>query len=400
MNAEDFYRAFEDKFRGSRDLIKSRLEVYLPFVMPLQEIYEKCDVLDIGCGRGEWLELMSENGFNATGVDLDDRMLEACKEHGLNAINKDALLTLQELPDESQVIVSGFHIAEHLPFETLLEIVKEAKRVLKPAGLLIMETPNPENICVGTNNFYIDPTHNRPIPSKLLSYLPEFYGYNRIKVMGLQEGRIGDGSRTISIFDVYFNSSPDYAVLAQKDADLNLLSLFDNEFAKDYGLSIDVLCNRFEEGITNRFDNIEAKAQSAEAKAQNAEAKAQSAEVALNAIYASRSWKITAPFRAVGDFIKFPKQKTKDCLKLVAAKCVREVEEAPKLKKLFSKLSGRFPKIESRFNRFYVGYYLLRYPKDEGSDQFGNLIYLPLTSSGKQIYSDLKIGIKQKRGHN
>ena len=403
MNAEDFYRAFEDKFRGSRDLIKSRLEVYLPFVMPLQEIYEKCDVLDIGCGRGEWLELMSENGFNATGVDLDDRMLEACKEHGLNAINKDALLTLQELPDESQVIVSGFHIAEHLPFETLLEIVKEAKRVLKPAGLLIMETPNPENICVGTNNFYIDPTHNRPIPSKLLSYLPEFYGYNRIKVMGLQEGRIGDGSRTISIFDVYFNSSPDYAVLAQKDADLNLLSLFDNEFAKDYGLSIDVLCNRFEEGITNRFADVETKAQSAETKALSAESKALSAETralsaesALNAIYASRSWKITAPYRALGDFTKDLKQKAKNNLKSFAAICVKKIENHPRVKKSVIRLMDHFPKIKSRFNKFYQAYYLPKYYNDAHFTQACSFKYLPLTSHGKQIYEEIKEKIAQR----
>ena len=104
----------------------------------------------MGGGRWRVLELISETDSMRLGSNPDDRMLEACKEHGLNAINKDALLTLQELPDESQVIVSGFHIAEHLPFETLLEIVKEAKRVFKPAGLLIMETPNPENICVET----------------------------------------------------------------------------------------------------------------------------------------------------------------------------------------------------------------------------------------------------------
>ena len=186
MSTKDFYRAFEDKFRGPRELIKSRLEVYLPFVMPLKEIYDKCNVFYIGCGRGEWLEFMTENGFNATGVDIDDGMLAACKELGLNAINKDALLALKESPDESQVVVSGFHIAEHLPFDPLLRIIKEAKRVLKPGGLLILETPNPANIYVSSNSFYIDPTHNRPIPSELLSFLPEFYGFTRIKVLGLQ----------------------------------------------------------------------------------------------------------------------------------------------------------------------------------------------------------------------
>ena len=218
MNTNNFYRAFEDKFRGSRELIKSRLEIYLPFVLPLKEIYDECNVLDIGCGRGEWLELMTENGFNATGVDIDDGMLAACKELGLNAINKDALLALKESPDESQVVVSGFHIAEHLPFDRLLRIIKEAKRVLKPGGLLILETPNPANISVGTNNFYLDPTHNRPIPLELLSFLTEFYGYRRTKALGLQHPKEFNDSTTISLQDIYKNSSPDSSVIAPKNA--------------------------------------------------------------------------------------------------------------------------------------------------------------------------------------
>ncbi len=424
MNNQNFYRAFEDKFRGSRENIKSRLEVYLPFVLPLKEIYEEFDVLDIGCGRGEWLELMSENGFNATGVDIDDGMLAACKDLGLNAMNKDALFALKELPDESQVVISGFHIAEHLPFDTLLEIVKESKRVLKPAGMLILETPNPANIYVGTNSFYFDPTHTSPIPSELLSFLPEFFGYKRIKVLGLQEGQKENGTATTSIFDVYFNSSPDYAVVAQKEADQNILSLFDNEFAKNYGLSINTLCNRFEESIKIRFDKIafaardakekaqsaeakaqsaeakaqsaEAKAQSAEAKAQSAEAKAQSAEDALNAIYTSRSWKITAPYRILGDFTKNSKQRTVNVLKSVAAKCVKKIENYPRLKGLTSKLISHFPKIKSRFNRFYEIYYVPKYYNDAQFTQTCNLKFFPLTSHGKQIYEEIKKEIAQR----
>ena len=390
MTDKNFYRAFEEKHRGSRELIKSRLKTYLPFVLPFKDIYEECNMLDIGCGRGEWLELMSENGFNATGVDLDNGMLEACKELGLNAINKDALLTLQELPDESLVIVSGFHIAEHLPFETLLEIVKEAKRVLKPAGLLILETPNAENIFVGTFGFYADPTHKKPIYNELLTFMTEYSGYKRNKILRLQEPSELH-KRKITIFDIYGGASPDYAVVAQKDADLNLLSLFDNEFSKNYGLSINTLCNRFEEGITNRFDNIEAKAQSAEAKAQSAEA-------ALNAIYASRSWKITAPYRAIGDFTKDSRQKTKNALKPLAAKGVTFINAHPKLRKHTVMALHNFPKIETRLRRFYDGYYKNRNTRDVSSGVTINSDFLPMTAHSQRIFDKLKREIAQRKG--
>ena len=172
---DPFYRAFEDKFRGSRELIKSRLNAYISFILPFKELYENPQAIDLGCGRGEWLELLKEQGFDAQGVDLDEGMLTACIERGLKVQLADALTVLRSLPNESQTIVSAFHLVEHIPFSDLQILIQEALRVLKPAGLLIMETPNPENIVVATNNFYLDPTHTRPIPPQLLSFLPEYY---------------------------------------------------------------------------------------------------------------------------------------------------------------------------------------------------------------------------------
>jgi SAM-dependent methyltransferase len=204
----DFYRAFEDVYRGTREEIKERLRVYLPFALHCQELYDECKILDLGCGRGEWLELMSENGFKAFGVDLDDGMLDACREKALHAEKKDALATLEQMPDESLVIVSGFHIAEHLSFTILQGVVEQSLRVLKPGGLLILETPNPENILVGAMSFYLDPTHLRPLPPQLLSFLPVFYGFERTKILRLQDSPKLRGSEKITILDVL--SSPAY----------------------------------------------------------------------------------------------------------------------------------------------------------------------------------------------
>lgn len=247
---EAFYRAFEERYRGSRDLIKSRLRAYLPFVGPLSSLYSELNAIDLGCGRGEWLELLKEVGFDAQGVDLDDGMLAVCRAIGLKVQTCDAVEFLKGLPGESQVIVSGFHIAEHMPFVDLQALVQEAFRVLKPAGLLILETPNSENIVVGSSSFYLDPTHQRPIPPPLLAFIPEYYGFARVKTLRLQESAGLSCNSAPTLLDVLSGVSPDYAVVAQKVAAPEQMKLFAMEFEKDYGLTLETLAQKYEERIT------------------------------------------------------------------------------------------------------------------------------------------------------
>ena len=259
-NWDPFYRAFEERHRGSREMIKERLTAYLPFVLHCQELYEECSVLDLGCGRGEWLELMQENGFTVLGVDLDEGMLEACEEKNLPVKNKDALETLRELPPESKCIISGFHIAEHLSFDALKEFVQESLRVLKPGGLLILETPNPENLTVGTSSFYLDPTHLRPLPPELLSFLPQHYGFERIKIVRLQESPALKEAPKISVDHVIGGVSPDYAVIAQKKANPRRMALFDEAFQKEYGITLHHLTARYEASLSETIDEAASKA--------------------------------------------------------------------------------------------------------------------------------------------
>lgn len=249
-----FYRAFEEKYRGSRELIKSRLQVYLPFLRPLLKFYPVGKALDVGCGRGEWLDLMGELGFDACGVDLDDGMLEACRERNLNVENADAISYLKGLPDSSLCIVSGFHLAEHLPFEVLQHLVQEALRVLVPGGLLILETPNPENIVVGASSFYLDPTHQRPIPPELLSFLPEHYGFGRWKILRLQENPDLRRLKNIELIHVLKGVSPDYAVVAQKSGSDELKKLMQEAFEKEYGLTLDTIASQFQLDLNGKND--------------------------------------------------------------------------------------------------------------------------------------------------
>lgn len=252
-----FYRAFEDRHRGSRDLILGRLNIYVPFISPLKRLYGERPALDLGCGRGEWLEVLLQNDFLPTGVDQDEGMLEGCKALSLPAIQGDALEILKSLPDESQVVVSGFHIAEHIPFEDLKKLVAQALRVLKPAGLLILETPNSENIVVGTQSFYLDPTHERPIPHLLLSFLTEYSGFCRSKLLRLQESREIAAASSTALMSVLGGVSPDYAIVAQKSALPADLEHFDEMFQQDYGLALEVLAHRYDAEAEWRHNQLQ-----------------------------------------------------------------------------------------------------------------------------------------------
>jgi O-antigen chain-terminating methyltransferase len=252
-----FYRAFEERYRGSRELVKSRLKVYLPFIIPLKKFTTSPRSLDLGCGRGEWLELLTENGFNAYGVDLDDEMLKACRQLGLKSKKIDAVKYLKEEADESHDLISGLHIVEHLPFEKLQTLVSEALRVLKPAGLMILETPNPENIVVGSKSFYIDPTHERPIPPELLSFVVEHAGFFRVKVVRLQESKDLASNVRLSLMNVLAGASPDYSVVAQKHAEPDVVEHFDSAFSKNYGIDLNFLADNYDHQIEDRLTQTE-----------------------------------------------------------------------------------------------------------------------------------------------
>lgn len=240
-----FYRDFEDRYRGSRSIIRDRLAVYLPFVQPLAE--PGAIALDLGCGRGEWIELLGEAGFAAEGVDLDEGMLAACRERGLTVTNGDAIAVLRARPEGSVAVVSAFHLVEHIPFEHVQTLIAEALRVLRPGGLLVLETPNPENLVVGASSFYDDPSHLRPLPPKLLAFAVEHGGFARHNVLRLQEAAHLHGAEPVQLFDVLAGVSPDYAVVAQKAGAPAHLAVLDALFARTYGLDLHVLAQRHQQ---------------------------------------------------------------------------------------------------------------------------------------------------------
>ena len=306
MSSDKFYRDFEAAFRGDRQEITARLEVYLDFALPLLEVSTDRRVIDLGCGRGEWLELIGRSGFQAHGVDLDQGMLEDCYRLGLSAELGDAIEHLRQLPDNSQAIVSGFHIAEHLPFEVLQTLIQDALRVLEPGGLLILETPNAENLRVGTLSFHMDPTHNKPLPPGLLSFLPRHYGFSRSIVVRLQESPALRAASHASLFDVFAGVSPDFAVVAQKAADPSVLVRFDMAFERDRGLTLETLAGRFEAQLARQADFAALK-EAFEQHAETLSAEVEQLRSRTDAVYSSTSWRITAPMRQLVDLLRAQK---------------------------------------------------------------------------------------------
>jgi SAM-dependent methyltransferase len=250
---DTFYRAFEDEFRGKKFVIKSRLAVYSTFIKPLKKIFPKAKALDLGCGRGEWLELMRDYGLSAKGIDSDAGMLQSCRESGLDVEQIDLSNYLAELPDESLEMITAFHVVEHLPFDLLRHIIKEAHRVLKPGGLLILETPNPENIQVGTWSFYLDPSHQKPLPSRLLNFLASYEQFGRTRTIYLNGPIAKDSNVELSLMDVFESVSFDYAVIAQKDAPANILTEFDAAFEQPSGMTLHEIVMAYENQVKTKF---------------------------------------------------------------------------------------------------------------------------------------------------
>ena len=292
-----FYRSFEDKFRGPREVIKARQEVYLPFVLPLLELYRDCRVIDLGCGRGEWLEILSEYGFSAIGIDLEEGMLAACRDLNLCVYHAEALAYLKSVPDESQVVVSAFHLVEHISFDDMRSLINEALRVLKPAGILILETPNSENLVVGTSSFYLDPTHRCPIPAELLKFLSNICGYKRSKILYLNEDSVMQNSQNMSLYTVLAGVSPDYALVAQKNADLEVMESFDAPFLLDLGSNLRLLALKYDEQFQAQFSKTLDLATESLVRLEKVESD-------IHRIVNSSSWRITRPLRLLVRFFR------------------------------------------------------------------------------------------------
>jgi 2-polyprenyl-3-methyl-5-hydroxy-6-metoxy-1,4-benzoquinol methylase len=216
------YAALEDEFRGSRQEIGERLSVYLPKLTEAGIGSASMPILDVGCGRGEWLELLREHQLQGAGIDLNRVVLAICRERGLQVQEAEAIEYLRSLPEASLGAVTAFHVIEHLALPQLLALLDAARRALKPGGVAIFETPNPNNVFVVSRYFYLDPTHRHPIPPLLGRFLAEARGFERVEILELHpwpvEHRLdtSTGGDVAARFNECFYGPQDYAIIGWK----------------------------------------------------------------------------------------------------------------------------------------------------------------------------------------
>ena len=213
----EFYAAFADQFRGDPETVKAELK---PYLAHLKDAGITSEILDLGCGRGEWLELLKENRVYATGVEKNSVHALALRNKLLSVIEADALEYLRGLKRESLHAITAFHLIEHLEFAQLVELLDEVNRVLRPGGLLMLETPNPKNLVVGACNFYSDPSHRQPLFPETLQFLLERLGFNRVRIEYLHPAAGSPfendlpGSKEL---DTWLFGARDFAAFAWKD---------------------------------------------------------------------------------------------------------------------------------------------------------------------------------------
>jgi O-antigen chain-terminating methyltransferase len=173
------YARFENTFRGTREEISRRQEAYLDYVHSLKG--GKVPVLDLGCGRGEWLELLRRHDIPAYGVDTNEPFVEQNRERHLDVRLEDGAAHLAALPESSMGAISAFHLIEHIDLPSLVRLIDGALRALVPGGVLILETPNPTNLVVGSAAFYLDPTHLKPLHPQFLEFLVQERGFGNVE---------------------------------------------------------------------------------------------------------------------------------------------------------------------------------------------------------------------------
>ncbi|HEV2689279.1 MAG TPA: class I SAM-dependent methyltransferase [Bryobacteraceae bacterium] len=203
---------FAEKFRGSEEALQQRQRLYAG------RFHDAAAVLDIGCGRGELLEVFRSAGIPARGIDQNDDAIALCGSKGLAVEKADLFEYLRALPDSSLTGVVCCQVVEHLPPESLAELIRLLHAKLRPAALLAIETPNPECLAIFATHFYLDPTHRHPIPSALLAFYLEEAGFGQIEVERLSPAveSIPSLADLPATFRHDFFDSLDYAIFARK----------------------------------------------------------------------------------------------------------------------------------------------------------------------------------------
>ncbi len=316
-----FYLDFENKFRGSRDQVSEILSNYDGLIEHILEIDQKPTLLDIGCGRGEWIHKCSGKGFKSCGIELNSEMVDICKSNGLNIIQGDAISVLRELPDNSFSLITCFHMVEHINFDSINEILLESKRILKEEGILVLETPSIDNLSISSRLFYIDPTHINPINSDLISFMLKRIGYDMVKVFYINGGPLQDEDK-YSITRILNGVAQDLTIIATSSGLSSSKLIKNNDWQNTLNIGVTTIeaCIDFDNQLrAQRLENEE--------RIRDFRARINQQERNLSMIYSSPFYKATVLFQK--------------CF----AKCILSVK---KIKSIFLKFIIKFSNLSLR----------------------------------------------------
>jgi O-antigen chain-terminating methyltransferase len=216
LSAPEHYVAFEDAFRA-RWKVEERMKWYMPHIRALYHHPESRPVLDLGCGRGEFLMELKRNGLPGVGIDLNPAMVDTSRALGLEVTLAEAVAHLRDREPASLAAIVSFHMIEHIPFDQILLLIEAAKRALMPGGLMVLETPNPENLVVGGCTFWYDPTHIRPLPPAMMHFYATRAGFDPVKTVRFFLRTDGPDVATVDQWVFPSVDGPlDYSLLATK----------------------------------------------------------------------------------------------------------------------------------------------------------------------------------------
>ncbi len=207
----DWFR-FADYFRGSEERIREHQKMYAA------RFAGATGILDVGCGRGEFLEVAREAGIPARGIDQSEESVAVCRSKGLAADRAELFEYLNNLPDASLGGVYCSQVVEHLPPERLPDLVNLLAKKMNRGALAAVETPNPECLAIFATHFYLDPTHTRPVPPALLRFYMEEAGLVNIEVERLSpavETMPSLAELPASVRETFFGGL-DYAIFGRK----------------------------------------------------------------------------------------------------------------------------------------------------------------------------------------
>tara|TARA_Y100000766_G_C18885941_1_gene595858 strand:+ start:317 stop:1555 length:1239 start_codon:yes stop_codon:yes gene_type:complete len=208
-----YYLKFENKFRGKREQILSRQSNYDGVIRYLLENHQNPNVLDIGSGRGEWLQKCQREGIKGKGIEIDSEMASLSRKYNLDILEGDALELLQQIESKTYSLITSFHLIEHIDYEKIKKIIYECRRILKDNGLLILETPSIDNLIISSRQFYLDPTHINPINPDGIKFLLGQCGFAKAKYYFINGGPL-QNSNKFSLTRVFNGVAQDLLVFA------------------------------------------------------------------------------------------------------------------------------------------------------------------------------------------